>query len=77
MSVAAERRRCGVAARREVFGLVAAQVRAEGCARGGEVADRATRDVLVMLGLPPDEAEDICAQPLPNLDEVTGSEPAA
>jgi AcrR family transcriptional regulator len=44
---------------------------------GGEIADRATRDVLVMLGLPPDEAEDICAQPLPNLDEVTGSEPAA
>ena len=37
----------------------------------GEVADRATRDVLIMLGLAADEADDICTQPLPDLDELT------
>lgn len=44
---------------------------------GGEVADHATRDVLIMLGLAADEAEDICTQPLPDLDELTESESAA
>ena len=44
---------------------------------GSAVADRATRDVLIMLGIPAHEAEEICARPLPNLDGVSGSEPAA
>jgi AcrR family transcriptional regulator len=44
---------------------------------GGEVADRATRDVLVMLGVAADEAEGICSQPLPDLDELTESDSAA
>lgn len=43
----------------------------------GEVADRATRDVLIMLGLAADEADDICTQPLPDLDELTESDSAA
>lgn len=44
---------------------------------GAEAADRATRGVLVMLGLPPAEADDICRMPLPDLDELLGSESAA
>jgi AcrR family transcriptional regulator len=43
----------------------------------GEVTDRATRDVLIMLGLVADEADEICAQPLPDLDELTESDSAA
>ncbi len=43
----------------------------------GEVADRATRDVLIMLGLAADEADEICTQPLPDLDELTESDSAA
>lgn len=39
----------------------------DGCA----VADRATRDVLVMLGVSAAEATDICRRPLPKLDELT------
>jgi AcrR family transcriptional regulator len=44
---------------------------------GGEVADRATRDVLIMLGVAANEADDICTQPLPDLDELTESDSAA
>ena len=41
MSLAAESRRVGVAARREVVALVTAEVRAKGGARGGEfIAER-------------------------------------
>jgi AcrR family transcriptional regulator len=36
-----------------------------------EAADRVTRDVLIMFGLPADEAAKICRQPLPDLDELT------
>jgi AcrR family transcriptional regulator len=36
-----------------------------------EAADRVTRDVLIMFGLPADEAGDICSRPLPDLDELT------
>jgi len=43
----------------------------------GEVADRATRDVLIMLGLAADEADDICTQPLPDLPELSESDSAA
>lgn len=44
---------------------------------GAQAADRATRGVLVMLGLPADEADEICRQPLPDLDELTDSDSAA
>ncbi|MBI3691579.1 MAG: TetR/AcrR family transcriptional regulator, partial [Mycolicibacterium aromaticivorans] len=44
---------------------------------GAEAADSATRGVLVMLGVSPGEAEDICRLPLPDLDELMGSESAA
>jgi AcrR family transcriptional regulator len=44
---------------------------------GAAAADQATRDVLVMLGLPPGEADEICRQPIPDLDDVTGSDSAA
>ncbi len=44
---------------------------------GGEVADRVTRDVLIMLGVTADEAEAICTLPLPDLDELTESDSAA
>jgi hypothetical protein len=30
-----------------------------------------TRDVLIMFGLPGDEATEICRRPLPDLDELT------
>lgn len=40
-----------------------------------EAADRVTRDVLVMFGVAPAEAAEICRRPLPDLDELT--EPAA
>ncbi len=36
-----------------------------------EAADRVTRDVLIMFGLPADEAAEICRRPLPDLDELT------
>jgi AcrR family transcriptional regulator len=36
-----------------------------------ETADRVTRDVLIMFGLPADEAAEICRRPLPDLDELT------
>jgi AcrR family transcriptional regulator len=42
-----------------------------------EAADRATRDVLIMFGLPADEAADICRRPLPDLDELTEPDSAA
>jgi AcrR family transcriptional regulator len=44
---------------------------------GAEAADRVTRDVLVMFGLPADEAAEICCRPLPDLDELTGPDSAA
>ncbi|EHB59299.1 regulatory protein TetR [Mycolicibacterium rhodesiae JS60] len=44
---------------------------------GPEAADQTTRAVLVMLGLPPDEADEICRLPLPDLDELIGSDSAA
>ncbi|AKK26897.1 TetR/AcrR family transcriptional regulator [Mycobacterium sp. EPa45] len=42
-----------------------------------EASDSATRGVLVMLGLPADEADEICRQPLPDLDELIGSDSVA
>ena len=42
-----------------------------------EAADRVTRDVLIMFGLPADEAADICRRPLPDLDELTEPDSAA
>jgi AcrR family transcriptional regulator len=42
-----------------------------------EAADRATRDVLTMFGLPADEAAEICGRPLPDLDELTEPDSAA
>ena len=42
-----------------------------------EAADRVTRDVLIMFGLPADEAAEICGRPLPDLDELTKPESAA
>ncbi len=42
-----------------------------------EAADRVTRDVLIMFGLPADEAAEICRRPLPDLDELTKPESAA
>jgi AcrR family transcriptional regulator len=44
---------------------------------GAEAADRVTRDVLIMFGLPADEAAEICRRPLPDLDEVTEPDSAA
>ncbi|QEN15282.1 TetR/AcrR family transcriptional regulator [Mycolicibacterium sp. ELW1] len=44
---------------------------------GAEASDRATRGVLVMLGLPAEEADELCRQPLPDLDELIGSDSAA
>jgi AcrR family transcriptional regulator len=40
-------------------------------------ADRVTRDVLIMLGVPADEAAEICRRPLPDLDELTEPDSAA
>jgi hypothetical protein len=42
-----------------------------------ENADRVTRDVLIMFGLPADEAAEICRRPLPDLDELTEPDSAA
>jgi len=42
-----------------------------------EAADRVTRDVLIMFGLPADEAAEICRRPLPDLDELTETDSAA
>jgi AcrR family transcriptional regulator len=42
-----------------------------------EAADRVTRDVLTMFGLPADEAAEICRRPLPDLDELTEPDSAA
>ena len=42
-----------------------------------EAADRVTRDVLVMFGLPTGEAADICHRPLPDLNELTEPDSAA
>ena len=42
-----------------------------------EAADRVTRDVLIMFGLPADEAAEICRGPLPDLDELTEPDSAA
>jgi hypothetical protein len=36
-----------------------------------------TRDVLIMFGVPADEAAEICSRPLPDLDELTESGSAA
>ncbi|GAA2807890.1 TetR/AcrR family transcriptional regulator [Mycolicibacterium pallens] len=41
---------------------------------GAESSDHATRGVLVMLGLSAEEADEICAQPLPDLDELIGTD---
>ncbi|HTX93976.1 MAG TPA: TetR/AcrR family transcriptional regulator [Mycobacterium sp.] len=43
----------------------------------GEAADRVTRDVLVMFGLPSHEADEICGRPLPDLGELTEPDSAA
>jgi AcrR family transcriptional regulator len=43
----------------------------------GEAADRVTRDVLIMFGLPVAEAAEICQRPLPDLDELTQPDSAA
>jgi AcrR family transcriptional regulator len=42
-----------------------------------EAADRATMGVLVMFGLPAEEAAEICGRPLPDLDELTEPDSAA
>jgi AcrR family transcriptional regulator len=42
-----------------------------------EAADRATRGMLMMFGLPADEAAEICRRPLPDLDELTEPDSAA
>ena len=42
-----------------------------------EAADRVTRDVLIMFGLPADEAAEICRRPLRDLDELTEPDSAA
>jgi AcrR family transcriptional regulator len=42
-----------------------------------EAADRATQGVLLMFGLPADEAAEICRRPLPDLDELTEPDSAA
>lgn len=42
-----------------------------------ETAGRVTRDVLIMFGLPADEAAEICRRPLPDLDELTKPNSAA
>lgn len=42
-----------------------------------DAADRVTRDLLIMFGLPADEAAEICRRPLPDLDELTEPESAA
>ena len=42
-----------------------------------DAADRVTRDVLIMFGLPADEAAEICRRPLPDLDELTEPDSAA
>jgi AcrR family transcriptional regulator len=42
-----------------------------------KAADRVTHDVLVMFGLPADEAAEICRRPLPDLDELTEPDSAA
>jgi AcrR family transcriptional regulator len=40
-------------------------------------SDQVTRDVLIMFGLPADEAAKICRRPLPDLDELTEPDSAA
>ncbi len=42
-----------------------------------EAADRVTRHMLIMFGLPADEAAEICRRPLPDLDELTEPDSAA
>jgi AcrR family transcriptional regulator len=42
-----------------------------------EATDRVTRGVLVMFGLPADEAAEICSRPVPDLDELTEPDSAA
>jgi AcrR family transcriptional regulator len=42
-----------------------------------DAADSATRAVLVMFGLPADEAGEVCSRPLPDLDELTEPDSAA
>ena len=42
-----------------------------------EAADRVTRDVLIMFGMAPDEAAEICRGPVPDLDELTEPDSAA
>jgi AcrR family transcriptional regulator len=42
-----------------------------------EAADRATQSVLIMFGLPAEEAAEICRRPLPDLDELTEPDSAA
>jgi AcrR family transcriptional regulator len=43
----------------------------------GMAADRVTRDVLVMFGVPAEEAAEICRRSLPDLDELTEPDSAA
>jgi AcrR family transcriptional regulator len=42
-----------------------------------QTADQVTRDVLIMFGLPADEAAEICSRPLPDFDELTKPDSAA
>jgi AcrR family transcriptional regulator len=42
-----------------------------------QAADRVTEDVLIMFGVPTDEAAEICRRPLPDLDELTEPDSAA
>jgi AcrR family transcriptional regulator len=42
-----------------------------------DAADRVTTDVLIMFGVPAEEAAEICRRPLPDLDELTEPNSAA
>jgi AcrR family transcriptional regulator len=42
-----------------------------------DAADRVTTDVLIMFGMPVEEAAEICRRPLPDLDELTEPNSAA
>jgi hypothetical protein len=42
-----------------------------------QAADRVTTDVMIMFGVPAEEAAEICCRPLPDLDELTEPDSAA
>jgi hypothetical protein len=42
-----------------------------------EATDQVTEDLLRMLGVPADEAREICQRPLPDLDTLAGRDSTA